>query len=732
MNVRYIVFILMLLGFVRIKADNVKYVDNRIGVIDKRGSNCIIGPQRPYGSISPSPQTFGGGNDGYSPDSLIMGFGQLHVSGTGWGKYGHFLLSPQIGVETVNAKHLSEKSDEIAKPYLYQVRLDRYDILTKISPEHNSAMYEFTFPESDSSSVVLDATQSITDFYPRIKYDFSSCKVAVSPEEKCIRAEIECSGGWVSGKYKMFFIAYFNKEFNGYGIWKDANLYSGKKTDIKTANDKRVGTFVSFKTKRNEKVVAKVAISFKSFDNAEKFLSQELPHWNINKVMKDGVTEWNRKLSVIDIESDNEDRKKIFYTAMYHTMIQPRDRTGDNPKWTGKYPYWDDNYAIWDTWRTCYPLLLLIDPQMVRDNINSFIDRLNYNGGVYDGFVAGNDMTNEQGGNDVDNVIADAYIKGLDGIDWREAYKVVKHNADNERKGGGHPDRIFKCHDNGFYKKNGWIPYGNISSSYTLEYNYNDYCVAMMAKGLGYEDDYRMYMKRSEGWKNLWDSVTVNRGYKGFVGSKLADGNFVRFAYDKHPRTWSTPFYEANSWTYSLLIPHDIKTMIILMGGNKTFVERLEYAFNNALIAYWNEPAFLAIRLFSEAGRPDLCSYWTHRIMREKYDLTGYPENDDTGGMSSWYVFSSMGFFPNAGLDIYYLNAPMYEKIKLRLENGKTLNIKSKNHTKDAKYIKSCRINGKEWNKPYIRHKDISEGGNIEFELSETPTKWGMNGNIIY
>eukprot|EP00825_Cyclidium_porcatum_P028699 TRINITY_DN30885_c0_g1_i1.p1 TRINITY_DN30885_c0_g1~~TRINITY_DN30885_c0_g1_i1.p1 ORF type:complete len:293 (+),score=26.79 TRINITY_DN30885_c0_g1_i1:113-880(+) len=215
-----------------------------------------------------------------------------------------------------------------------------------------------------------------------------------------------------------------------------------------------------------------------------------------------------RDRSKIKIETSSEDQKKIFYTALYHVMFQPRNRTGDNPKWQSNKPYWDDNFAIWDTWRTAYPLLLLIDPEMVRCNILCFIDRLKNNGKVRDAFVAGNDMDAEQGGNDVDNVIADAYVKGLQGINWNEAYQLIKHNADYERKGlftdnesKNQKEAAYKI-NNGKYKELGWIPECNNSNSNTLEYAYNDFCVAELAKGLGYTADYEKYLKRSNGWTN--------------------------------------------------------------------------------------------------------------------------------------------------------------------------------------------------------------------------------------
>jgi predicted alpha-1,2-mannosidase len=529
----------------------------------------------------------------------------------------------------------------------------------------------------------------------------------------------------------MFFIAKFNKPFAESGVWKDKELKKGQGTlSLEAKSDKRLGAFLRFKTVKAETVLMKVAISFSSYEHAERFLADEIPLWDIEKVKDAGKNAWNKKLELIKIETTSDDQRKILYTAYYHTLLQPRNRTGDNPKWQNVMPYWDDNYALWDTWRTSYPLLVLIDPDVVRDNIICFLDRYKHNGNVRDAFVAGNDMDAEQGGNDVDNVIVDAYVKGIQGVDWSLAYEFLKHNAENERKGLPISLLIDKGADTtnaARYKELGWIPAGMMSSSLTLEYNYNDFCVAQLAKGLGYTADYEKYMKRCNGWTSLWNENLESENYTGFIDAKKANQIFLNMDAKQYGGSWSLPFYEGSSWTYSYFVPHDIPQLIKLMGGKEKFVERLEHALNNNLIDYGNEPAFLALRTFNHAGRPDLTSKWAHSIMKNNYDLTGYTGNDDTGAMSSWYIFSAIGFFPNAGQDIYYLNAPLYAKSELTLGNGKKLSIISSNASESNIYIKSCRINGKQWHYSIINHSDIANGGTIEFELTDAPTDWGKN-----
>ncbi|MFC4213567.1 GH92 family glycosyl hydrolase [Pedobacter lithocola] len=706
----------------------VNYIDTKIGVIDTRGSNCIIGPQLPYASISPSPQTIDGDHDGYHPNRPIRGFGQLHVSGTGWGKYGHFLISPQVGLAVAPDKHDSPKSKEITTAYYYQTNLDRYNIVAGVAPTHHAALYQFTYPKTDSAYIVLDATQSIADFIPKLGYKFRKCDVEILPEKNQIRASIECSGGWAYGYYKLYFIAQFNKSFSESGVWKDNTL---KKGEYAMSLDKdagqRVGTFCRFKTQQDDKILMKASISFSGFENAEKYLNNEIKGWNLEDVEKAGMLAWENKLQHIKIETNSEAQKKIFYTAMYHTMIQPRDRTGDNPNWKSNAPYWDDNYALWDTWRSAFPLFMLIDQDMVRGNIQCFVDRYKHNGAVRDGFVAGIEMEEEQGGNDVDNVIADAYVKGLKGVNWQEVYGLVKYNAEKERKGlvaRNQQNPEYKA-NNGRYKELGWIPECFNSNSNTLEYAYNDFCVAQLAKGLGETADYEKFIKRSKGWTNLWNPNLESDGFKGFIDAKKADGSFINQDAKMWGKSWVNPFYEGTSWTYSYFVPHDINRLIKLVGGKEMYAKRLEYGMNNKLIDYGNEPSFWALRSFNHAGRPDLTSKWVHWILNKNYDTTGYTGNDDTGAMTSWYILSAVGLFPNAGQDIYYLNAPLYKKSVITLSNGKKLSISANNLSAKNIYIKSCKVNGKPWNSSVIRHKDIANGATIEFELAAQAGNWG-------
>lgn len=694
-----------------------EYVNTEIGVIDDRGSNCVVGPELPYGSINPSPFTKDGGMDGYNPESPIRGFAQLHVSGTGWSTYGHFLLSPQIGFQAGLEDHDSPHSQDVNKAYYYKTHLDRYNIVTEIAPSYYSTMYRFTFPASKEAVLKFDASQSI------MKGIISKNEVTIDSEKNQVRMHICFEGGWPEGAYNLYLVGKYNQPATETGVWEGNETFTGKTSIQKdTLQGKHIGGYCKFDTSTNQELQLKLALSFTSYEKAEEFLEKEMPDWDFERVKEAGRQAWENKLNSVQIEAPTEEQKELFYSSLYRVFTLARDRSLDNSKWESNAPFWDDNYAFWDTFRSAYPLLTILDETAVRDNILAIIDRFKHNGCVYDGFIAGMERTGDQGGNDVDHIIVDAYLKGVKGIDWEEAYKVIKYNADYKRIGFANPKDHTKDYTK--YKELGWIPACVMSTSQTLEFAYNDYCVALMAKGLGHEADYQKYLERSGKWIHLWNPELADGEFKGFMDGRKEDGSFTNMPPREYGGSWLSPFYEATTWTYSYYVPHNFDKLIELMGGKEKFIERLNYGFENKLIEYTNEPAFLAFRAFTHAGRPDLSSYWVHHTMYTSYDMTGYPGNDDTGSMSSWYVFCSLGIFPNAGQDFYYFNAPAVSKAVIHLSEGRTLTITA-NAAKENVYIKSCKVNGKPWNSAFIKHSELMNAKTIEMELSSQPTDWG-------
>lgn len=698
----------------------VDYVDNRIGVVDVI-SNCVIGPQLPQGSINPSPQTIKGEDDGYAPNEPIRGFGQLHVSGTGWGTNGQVFISPQIGLAVGETAHDSPKSAETAKPYEYGVTLSRYQIAAKVSPSYHSAIYQFSFPKSDSASLLLDITHNIPmDIKSVIGGAVSKGEVHFENQNHTRFSGYGIyRGGFGGGDYPVYFTAEISKQPQNYGTWINGKINPKSDSQSLLAKNDRVGAFVNFSTKANEAVYLKIAVSYKSIEQAKTWLNQEITAWDYSKARQNAKEIWNKQLEKIEVEGGSEKDKTIFYSALYHAQLMPRNRTNDTKQFGKDVQMWDDHFAVWDTWRTLYPLHALINPDVVSGTVNSFIARFKKNGVVRDAYVNGNDMQNEQGGNNVDNIIADAYQKNIKGIDWEEAYKVLKYDADYQRLGSF----AWRKQDslNNTYKKTGWIPVGIMSCSMSLEYSYNDYCTAQVAKGLGKTADYNQYLERSKLWVNLWNKNAASEGFKGFIEPKTLKGDFVDIDLKAYPGSWKNYFYEGSSWNYSWFMPHQFKELVALNGGNEAFVKKLNYGFENKLINYSNEPAFLAVHGFLYAGRPDLTSYWVRQLMSKAFTDKGYPGNDDSGAMSAWYAFSAMGFFPNAGQDIYYLTGPLFNKIKVHLGNGQLLTILAPKASVENIYVRSIRVNGKKWDSAIITQDMINKNCTIEFEMGNKP-----------
>ncbi|RUT67997.1 glycoside hydrolase family 92 protein [Flavobacterium cupreum] len=704
------------------KKQPVDYVDNFIGVRDKN-SSCVLGPQLPNGAISPSPQTAPGSvnydMDGYIMGQPIRGFGQLHVSGTGWGKYGQVFISPQVGLAVGETEHDSQQENEEAKPYEYKVSLSRYGIKTAVTPAAHSAIYKFTFPKSDNSNILLDVSHNTADIATALKLkngNFLKGTVTFTNSDGTeINGYGEYQGGFSDGTYKVFFSMKLSKIPQNKGTFINGKINQGQLTEAPIKADDRIGAYVQYKTSENESVYLKVAVSMISVEQATAWLDAEIPAWDYNKVRDNAKKIWNKELGKIKMEGGTESEKRIFYTASYHTSIMPRNKTNDMMGFEKGESVWDDHLAVWDTWRTLYPLKVLTNPDMVSGTINSFIARLKKNGRVKDAYVAGKDMTAEQGGNNIDNIIADAYVKGVKGVDWKEAYKLIKSQADNERNGIG------KNENDKIYKTLGWIPGGKMSCSLTLEYAYNDFCAAQMARTLGTKEDYEKYLNRSQQWVNLWNPEAVSDGYKGFIEPKNIKGDFIPIDLKKNWGSWQDYFYEGSSWTYSYFVPHQFEKLVTISGGKELFAKKLQYAFENNLIDYGNEPAFLAVHSFHYADRSDLASFYIRNLKKKRFTEEGSIENDDSGAMSSWYIFSSLGFFPNAGQDIYYLTGGSFPKVAVTLGNGKVLTVTSKNASEKNIYIQSCKINGKVWNNPWFTHKEIENGGTIEFVMGENP-----------
>lgn len=660
-------------------------------------SNCVIGPQVPHGSVNPSPQTPNGGQNGYDENDLIRGFGQLHVSGIGWSRYGQIFLSPQTGFSARETGHDSSKSGEVAKPYYYKVHLDRYGIDAEMAPTRHAVAYRFTYPEDRRDRTLLvDMRHSIPQhIVPIVRGTFNGGELLWDPAASVLSGWGEYAGGFGSEKpYRVYFSMHIDDPDCRVKIVNRGSKELYARIDL----SKRV-------------VNAGIGVSLHSTDRAGKYRYLELENKNVDRVAELAREEWNRALNRIDVEGGDADRR-LFYTALYHSLVMPRDRSGDNPHWQGT-DHIDDHYCVWDTWRTAYPLLTLIEESFVAKTVNSFIDRMANDGKCTPTYTASMEWDSKQGGDDVDNIIADAIIKNVKGFDRRKAYGVMLANARNARC----PEYLEKGIVTGRDRM--------MSCSYTMEYAYNDDCLARVAALMGDDATAAEMSVRSRRWENIFDPSLQSHGFKGFIAPLDSDG--TRIAIDPaHPYgSWVEYFYEGNSWTYTLFTPAQVERLIQLCGGKSEMLRRLRYGFDNGLVDIANEPGFLAPFIFSHCDRPDLTAEYVDNIRRRSFSVAkGYPDNEDSGAMGSWYVFTSIGLFPNAGQDYYYLLPPAFPRVSLTMENGKKIVVKAIRRTPEARYIASVTLNGKRLNRSWIRHDEIAQGAVIEYELTDNPNEW--------
>lgn len=680
------------------KSPAIDCVDMFMGV--QGASNCVIGPQLPHGSVNPSPQTPEGGHGGYAPGQPIRGFGQLHVSGIGWGRYGQIFLSPQTGFNAAEDGHDSSKSEELATPYYYKVKLERYGILTEVSPTHHCAFYRLTYPRSSDPNILLDMKHNIPQhIVPIVKGHFLGGHIDFEPTTGVLSGYGEYEGGFGNAApYKVYFY-----------MQTDVPLKEVKVTD-KGAK----AMYARLRLPKNVGAVnLKIAVSFKSVDNAAYYFHTEVADRSFEDVKEEARRAWEKVFATIQVEGATDEERKLFYTAMYHSFVMPRERTGDHPYWNSGLPHLDDHYCVWDTWRTKYPLMALINESFVAKTICSFIDRFAHDGVCTPTYTSAMEWEMKQGGDDVDNIIADAFVKNIQGFDREKAYELVKWNALNAR--------------DSLYLQYGYVPEtgARMSGSYTMEYAYNDYCGAQVAGIMGDNETADYLLKRSEQWEYLFNPTTDSHGFKGFIVPRTKDGTWIPIDPAKRCGSWVEYFYEGNSWVYTLFTPHRFDRLVDLCGGKEEMIRRLEYGFEHELIELDNEPGFLSPFIFTHCDRPDLTAKAVEQIRKNHFSLkTGYPENEDSGAMGAWYIFTSIGFFPNAGQDFYYLLPPKFENVTLTMENGKQIRVITQKQSADACYIESVTLNGKRLDRPYIRHSEISEGATLVYRLTDKENAW--------
>ena len=698
------------------------YVDPRIG--SEGVGRTFPGPSMPFGMCKPGPDCTVKPNAGWAPmPEVVTGFSQTHVSGTGGGqKYGNILIQPCLKGEVQDVGNergavSAERGDFSQRRLSEDISLGFYattfenGIHTEITASERCAFYRFRFPSA--GGLLIDATHylgknPVPDL--REQQQFVNAEVEVVGDHE-VSGFSRVRGGWNNGDaYTVYFFLRSDKKLStlSHGGMDQAKLLL------------LVADTVAH---------VKVGISYVSVQQARR----NIPECDFNTQLGHVRQRWDHLLQRIHIQAPERD-KRMFYTALYHTMLMPVDKTGENPKWTDS-PYYDDYYAIWDTYRTSTPLITLIDEQREVDIVNSLLNIYRREGYMPDA-RSGDCNGRTQGGSNAEVVVADAYVKGLRGIDYELALEAMLKDgetdpgSDHEKHGRGGLNE---------YLRLGYIPYGiDRAGNRTMEYAYDDYCTAEVARGLGRMDVYERYVKRSENWKNLWRGDYERGGMRGFIMPKDAEGQWmdsVPWGRSKvfHPLIpytpvtkvapwylpwWSTFFYEALSAEYSLSVPHDVPALIERCGGPEAFRRRLDTFFEEGHYNVQNEPSFLTPCLYHWIGRPDLSTRRVRQIVASSYSDApdGLPGNDDSGAMSSWLAFHMMGFYPNAGQSYYLLLAPMVPEYMLNLCNGRQMHVVKRGQ---GDRVKRILLNGSEMADARIEHRQLMEGGELVFVMAK-------------
>ena len=685
--------------------DYSRYVDPRIG--SEGLGRTFPGPCMPYGMAKPGPDAVTMPNAGWAPiPEPVKGFSQMHVSGTGGGqKYGNILIQPYLDSTEIIQKRVDEK---ISLGY-YACTFEN-GIRTEITASERCAFYRLDFGKKQKGKLLIDvATFLGIDTIPDKREAQQYVDSYVSCDGKyAVSGWSTVRGGWNNGgPYTVYFYLQSDVPLSN----SDVPLYN-KVKELKTRLD------VAFS---KSTVNLKVGISHISIAQAKR----NIPTCGFDAQLKHLRETWNGKLRKIEI-AGTEKQKRMFYTGIYHTMLMPVDKSGENPHFSDT-PYYDDYYAIWDTYRTSMPLLTLIDEDKQRDMIHSLLNIYKHDGYMPDA-RSGNWNGRTQGGSNAEIVIADAFAKGMKGIDYELALKAMIKDAevpptDDDGYLGSVPDEKHGRGGLKEYNTLGYIPYGiDRAGNRTVEYSYDDWCIAQVAKGLGHQDLYQKYLKRSGNWRNLWRGDYEWQGMRGFIMPRDADGRWldsVPWGKSKvyHPLIpyrpdtkvapwylpwWSTFFYEALSAEYSLSIPHDVPGLVELCGGKEAFIKRLHTFFANKHYNVANEPSFMTPYLYHWVDRPDLSVARIRQIVNDNYNDTplGLPGNDDSGAMSSWLVFNMMGLYPVAGQNLYLVGSPLIPEYTIHLENGKKLQV-----VRDEKM--------KSWDRKFLTHELLTNGGKL-------------------
>lgn len=681
------------------------------------------GATTPFGMVQLSPDTrIDGSWDGCSgyhySDSIIYGFSHTHLNGTGCSDYGDIMFMPISGASTIDSKKYASEfshANEKATAGYYAVKLDN-GVNVELTATTRVGFHKYNFPQDKKAHIILDLTH-------RDKTLGSYVKITGPRTIEGYRH----SEAWAKDQY-VYFVAEFSEDFEWETFINDKSFKDQKLKDNYYSGENVKAVFSFANTKKP--VMLKVGISPVSVEGAKKNLAAELPHWDFDKTKSDAEALWNKELAKIEIASSDVNKLTIFYTALYHTMMQPNTAMDVDGMYRGRdhkthkaegFTYYSV-FSLWDTFRGAHPLYTIIDQKRTSDFINTFLAQYEQ-GGRLPVWELGSNETDCMIGYHSVSVMADAMVKGIKGFDYEKAFVAAKHSAMLDHLGLN------------AYKLNGVITMDDEHEcvSKTVEYAYDDWCIAQMAKTLNKLSDYDYFMKRSQYWKNTFDPNT------GFMRPKKNGGWLMPF----DAKEVNNNFTEGNSWQYSFFVPQDVYGLVDAMGGNKNFEKKLDELFTTSsqttgreqaditgLIgqyAHGNEPSHHMAYLYNYVGKPFKTQQRTRQILSDFYKNApdGLIGNEDCGQMSAWYVLSSLGFYPVCPGSLYYeLGSPIIPSYTIHLENGKSITGLSKNYTDKNYYVAGLLVNDKPYQGTSLNYTALANktgmmnGIKLTFEMS--------------
>ncbi|MEN7548506.1 GH92 family glycosyl hydrolase [Rapidithrix thailandica] len=720
------------------------FVDPFIGTADH--GHTYPGATVPFGMVQLSPDN--GISDwdwcsGYNYiDSVVVGFSHTHLSGTGIGDLCDVLLMP-TNADVDFSKRIKSRDDydfkslyshdkESASPGYYSVWLEDPKIQVELTATERAGFHKYTFDNASNPSVVLDLSYAVNWDRPT--------KTFIRIENDSTVSGYRFSKGWADDQ-RVFFHIQFSKPFTSFQAASDTLIQEKGQTEIESQAAKAL---FAFDLTEKEEVLVKVGISSASAEGAKNNLYAEIPAWDFAQVRQDAENKWEKELQKVKVNSQDKELKTIFYTALYHSQLAPvlhSDRDGMYKGANGEYikaegfDYYT-TFSLWDTFRANNPLFTILQQDRVNDMIRSMLAFYKEHGLLPVWALSANE-TNTMTGYHAIPVIADAYLKGFRDYDVELAFEAMKASGMQDIRGVK------------FLKEYNYIPSDLEVEAVTktLEYAYDDWCIAQVAKEMGKTEDYEYFMNRATSYRNIFDPVT------GFMRGKMKDGSW-RDPFDpkRSSHRVDTDYTEGNAWQHSWFVPHDVQGLINLFGSKERFITKLDSLFSESseitgenvsvdisgLIgqyAHGNEPSHHIAYMYTYAGAPWKTQETIRDIMKKMYttEPNGLCGNEDCGQMSAWYLFSAMGFYPvNPAEGVYVIGSPLFEATSIEVGAGKTFTVKAENVSKENKYIQEASLNGAAFNKTYITHQEVMAGGELVLKMGKEPNKaWATASESI-